>query len=160
MGTTTTKRKLNMETEIEELRETLYEAGELMQKLKVFSSAKLVEERDEMLAKIKALLPEPEPFEAWGNFYGGFFPVLYRTLERAKTNAGPGTTREAVHLREVTPAAEWTTAQEWTKWKEVGRGVQVPGNLLNVICANEVEAAYVAAYHNAEMERVTGTEGK
>ena len=143
-----------METEIEELRETLYEAGQLMQKLKVFSSAKLVEERDEMLAKIKALLPEPEPFEAWGNFYGGWVPCLYRTFEDAKRNAGPGATREAVHIREVTPA------QEWIKWSAVGRGVQAPGYAFIMICGNEIEAKLAAIYHNAEMERVTGTEGK
>ena len=143
-----------METEIEELRETLYEAGELIEKLKAFSTSDEVQESNEILAKIKALLPEPEPFEAWGNFYGGWVPCLYRTLERAKANAGPGTTRTAVHIREVTPSPEWT------KWKWVNRAVQVPGKPLNVICANEVEAAYVAAYHNAEMERVTGTEGK
>jgi hypothetical protein len=143
-----------METEIEELRETLYEAGQLMQKLKVFSSAKLVEERDEMLAKIKALLPEPEPFEAWGNFYGGWVPCLYRTLERAKRNAGPGATRTAVHIREVTPAPEWI------RWSAVNRAVHVNGPTVNITCDNELEAAYVAAYHNAEMKRVTGTEGK
>ncbi len=143
-----------METEIEELRETLYEAGELIQKLKVFSSPEVDQESNEILAKIKALMPEPEPFEAWGNFYAGFFPCLYRTLEDAKRNADACATRTAVHIREVTPA------QEWTKWKCVKRGVQVQGKPLNVICANEVEAAYVAAYHNAEMERVTGTEGK
>jgi len=154
MGTTTTKRKLKMETEIEELRETLYEAGELIEKLKAFSTSDEVQESNEILAKIKALLPEPESFEAWGNFYAGFFPCLYRTLEDAKRNADACTTRTAVHLREVTPAPEWT------QWKCVKQGVKVQGKLLNIICANEVEAAYVAAYHNAEMERVTGTEGK
>jgi hypothetical protein len=49
---------------------------------------------------------------------------------------------------------------EWTKWKRVGKSVHSQDELLNVICANEVEAAYVAIYHNAEMQRVTGTEGK
>jgi len=154
MGTTTTKRKLNMETEIEELRETLYEAGELIEKLKAFSSSQLGQERNEILAKINALLPEPEPFEAWGNFYGGWVPCLYRTLEDAKRNAGPGTTREAVHLREVTPAPEWV------KWRAVKLDVNCHSPSLSITCDNEVEAAYVAAYHNTEMKRVTGTEGK
>jgi hypothetical protein len=143
-----------METEIEELRETLYEAGELIEKLKAFSTSDEVQESNEILAKIKALLPEPEPFEAWGNFYGGFFPVLYRTLERAKTNAGPGATREAVHIREVTPAPEWT------KWKGDGQCIQQTGHPFNIICTNEIEAHLAAVYHNAEMKRVTGTEGK
>jgi hypothetical protein len=154
MGATTTKRKLNMETEIEELRETLYEAGELIEKLKAFSTSDEVQESKEILAKIKALLPEPEPFEAWANFYGGFVPCLYRTLEDAKRNAGPGTTRKTVHIREVTPAPEWT------QWKGVGRCVQPPGNAFNIICKNEIEASLAAMYHNAEMKRVTGTEGK
>lgn len=144
-----------METdEIEKLREALHEAGKLIEKLRAFSTSDEVQESNEILAKIKALLPEPEPFEAWGNFYGGFVPCLYKTLERAKANAGTGAIREAVHIREVTPAPEWT------RWKCVKRGVQIQGKPLNVICANEVEAAYVAAYHNAAMERVTGTEGK
>jgi hypothetical protein len=143
-----------METEIEELRETLYEAGELIEKLKAFSTSDEVQESKEILAKIKALLPEPEPFEAWGNFYDGWTPCLYRTLERAKTNAGPGTTRTAVHIREVTPSPDWV------KWKGVGRCVQPPGNAFNIICKNEIEANLAAMYHNAEMKRVTGTDGK
>jgi hypothetical protein len=143
-----------METEIEELRETLYEAGELIEKLKAFSSSQLGQERNEILAKINALLPEPEPFEAWGNFYGGWTPCLYRTLEDAKRNAGPGARRIAVHIRAVTPAPEWT------KWKGVKQTVQVPGCAFFIICKNEVEASLAAAYHNAEMKRVTGTEGK
>jgi hypothetical protein len=143
-----------METEIEELRETLYEAGELIEKLKAFSTSDEVQESNEILAKIKALLPEPEPFEAWGNFYGGWVPCLYRTLEDAKRNAGPGTTRTAVHLREVTPAPEWV------KWEGVKQTVQVPGSAFFIICTNEIEAHLASAYHNAEMKRVTGTEGK
>jgi hypothetical protein len=154
MGATTTKRKLNMETEIEELRETLYEAGELIEKLKAFSTSDEVQESNEILAKIKALMPEPEPFEAWGNFYGGWVPCLYRTLERAKTNAGPGATRTAVHIREVTPA------QEWVKWKGVGKNVQAHGHPFVIRCSHEIEANLAAVYHNAEMKRVTGTEGK
>jgi hypothetical protein len=143
-----------METEIEELRETLYEAGELIEKLKAFSTSDEVQESNEILAKIKALLPEPEPFEAWGNFYAGWVPCIYRTLELAKRNAGPGTTRKAVHIREVTPAPEWI------KWKAVEKSVQVPCKPFNIICTNELEANIAARYHNAEMERVTGTEGK
>jgi hypothetical protein len=49
---------------------------------------------------------------------------------------------------------------EWVKWRAVGKSIQQPGSAFVIICKNEVEAAYVAAYHNAEMKRVTGTEGK
>ena len=49
---------------------------------------------------------------------------------------------------------------EWTKWKGVKQTVQVPGCAFFIICKNEVEASLAAAYHNAEMKRVTGTEGK
>jgi hypothetical protein len=49
---------------------------------------------------------------------------------------------------------------EWTQWKSVKQTVQVPGSSFFIICKNEVEASLAAAYHNAEMKRVTGTEGK
>ena len=49
---------------------------------------------------------------------------------------------------------------EWTRWKGVGRCVQPPGNAFRIICKNEIEANLAAIYHNAEMKRVTGTEGK
>ena len=134
-----------METEIEELRETLYEAGELIEKLKVFSTSDKVQESNEILAKIKALLPEPEPFEAWGNFYREWAPCLYRTLERAKENAGTGATRTAVHLREVTPAPERErfTGMELRSLWDAGRSWDG-----------------FAEKINAEIERASGTEGE
>ena len=143
-----------METEIEELRETLYEAGELIEKLKALPGSEVDQESNEILAKIKALLPEPEPFEAWANFYAGWVPCIYRTLEYAKTNAGPGATRTAVHIREVTPAPKWI------KWRAVKLDVNCHWPSLSITCDNEVEAADIAAAHNTEMKRVTGTEGK
>jgi hypothetical protein len=49
---------------------------------------------------------------------------------------------------------------EWTQWKVVKQKVQVLGHPFVIICKNEVEARLAAVYHNAEMRRVTGTEGK
>jgi hypothetical protein len=49
---------------------------------------------------------------------------------------------------------------EWTKWKGVGKSVQAHDHPFVIICKNEVEARFTAIYHNAEMKRVTGTEGK
>jgi hypothetical protein len=49
---------------------------------------------------------------------------------------------------------------EWTQWKGVGKSVQAHGHPFIIICKNEVEASLAATYHNAEMKRVTGTEGK
>jgi hypothetical protein len=49
---------------------------------------------------------------------------------------------------------------EWTKWKGVEKSVQAHGHPFVIICKNEVEAELAAIYHNAEMKRVTGTEGK
>ena len=49
---------------------------------------------------------------------------------------------------------------EWTQWKWVKQTVQVPGCAFFIICKNEIEARITAIYHNAEMKRVTGTEGK
>ncbi len=49
---------------------------------------------------------------------------------------------------------------EWTKWKGVGKSVQAHGHPFVIRCSHEIEANLAAVYHNAEMKRVTGTEGK
>jgi hypothetical protein len=49
---------------------------------------------------------------------------------------------------------------EWTKWKGAGKSVQAHDHPFVIICKNEIEANLTAIYHNAEMKRVTGTEGK
>ena len=137
-----------METEdIEKLKEAAFAAAELLKSLPHHGSFH-GEDRAEIIAKIEAFKPKPVIFEAWANFYEGWVPCLYRDPERAKSNAGEGASRVAVHLREVTPAPEWerwdeekvSTLHGERNWKEAFTAVAVA--------------------HNDEMKRFTGTEGK
>jgi hypothetical protein len=148
MGTTTTKRKLNMEKDdIEKLKEAAFKASALLKVLPHHGSFHgfTGEDRAEIISAIDAFRAKPEPFEAWANFYQGFFPVMYRDAEAAESNAGDGARRIAVHLREVTPAPErerftgmelrslWLAGHSWDRFAEK---------------------------INAEIERAAGTEGK
>ena len=146
-----------METEdIEKLKEAAFAAAELLKSLPHHGSFH-GEDRAEIIAKIEAFKPEPVIFEAWGNFYEGWVPCLYRDPERAKLNAGEGASRVAVHLREVTPAPEWE------RWKvgEISQWFGVAeGNGKLIASATAPNCKLIADAHNAEMRRVTGTEGK
>ncbi len=146
-----------METEdIEKLKEAAFAAAELLKSLPYHGSFH-GENRAEIIASIEAFKAKPELFEAWGNFYEGWIPCLYRSSEIAKSNAGNGARRVAVHLREVTPPPEW---ERWRvgrirEWHGVAEG---SGNIISTAPAPNCEL--IADAHNAEMKRVTGTEGK
>jgi hypothetical protein len=148
MGTTTTKRKLNMEKDdIEKLKEAAFKASALLKVLPHHGSFHgfTGEDRAEIISAIDAFRAKLKPFEAWANFYEGFFPVMYRDAEAAKSNAGDGARRIAVHLREVTPAPErelFTAIELRALWGVGGSWGSFAEKL------------------NAEIERVTGTEGK
>ena len=137
-----------METEdIEKLKEAAFAAAELLKSLPHHWSFHC-EDKAEIIAAIEVFKAKPEPFEAWGNFYEGWIPCLYRSPESAKSNAGEGASRVAVHLREVTPAPEWE------RWDE---------NKVSALHGEQnwkVAFTVVADAHNDEMKRVTGTEGK
>ncbi len=45
----------------------------------------------------------PEPMEFWINVYEHDEPIVHKTAEEARQNAGSKATRIAVHFREVTP---------------------------------------------------------
>lgn len=144
-----------METEdIEKLKEAAFAAAELLKSLPHHGSFH-GEDRAEIIAKIEAFKPKPVIFEAWANFYEGWVPCLYRDPERAKSNAGNGASRVAVHLREVTPAPEW---ERWVLYLD--RGVKTTSEKLLFAAVDEQYAKNAIAAHNAEMQRVTGTEGK
>ena len=137
-----------METEdIEKLKEAAFAAAELLKSLPHHGSFH-GEDRAEIIAKIEAFKPEPVIFEAWGNFYEGWVPCLYRDPERAKSHAGEGASRVAVHLREVTPAPEWE------RWDD-NKVEDLHGEM-------SWQKAFIAIAdaHNDEMKRFTGTEGK
>lgn len=141
-----------METEdIEKLKEAAFKLAEMA---KADSGGP---EWESAIAAVEAFKPEPEPFEAWGNFYEGWAPCFYRDPERAKSYAGNGAKRVAVHLREVTPAPEWV---QWKAGEIGGFQAVAEGNGKFIAAAPAPNCKLIADAHNAEMKRVTGTEGK
>jgi hypothetical protein len=98
------------------------------------------------IAAIEKHRPKPEPLQGWVNVYGNEHP-FYATEEDAKEGASGGCLRQAF-VHEVTPAPEW---ERWDEDKV--REAYWESDERNVFAA-------MAKAHNAEMRRVTGTEGK
>jgi len=107
------------------------------------------------IATIEKHRPKPEPVECWVNIYKaeesrGRFGFAWSHKCDAERNAATreDVERVAVHLGEVTPAPEW---DRWDE--EKAREIYWDNDERNVFAA-------MAKAHNAEMRRVTGTEGK
>ena len=98
---------------------------------------------------VEAFKPKPEPLECWVNTYGPNHQY-HHSEESARSCAGHAAIRTAVHLREVTPI-------EWGRWDY--------GSVNDLYEAKSTSGwiggfTVIADAHNAEMQRVTGTEGK
>jgi hypothetical protein len=116
-------------------------------------------ETQQALDAIEKHRPKPEPLECWANLYKDG-SRNYHTTETAAQNVGDLhglMIRRAVHLREVTPAPEWE------RWRNDYGKCEILKGRSEVkigIAFSHIEAGAICSYHNAEMARVTGTEGK
>lgn len=100
-----------------------------------------------------ALHPKRELIDGLMNLYpGGFFgQEIYPTREEATID---GSNAVPVHLREVTPAPEWE------RWFANGRMAVAKRGKKSWTMVDAYAAQSICDFHNAEMEKATGTKGK
>lgn len=134
-----------MKTDIEKLKEAAFKLAEMAKR-----NSDDVDEWNDAIAAVEAFKPEEKLIEQWVNVYTyGAYGVTYPTKEIAVKNSAEGLIRTA-HLREVVPV-------EWVEWvlydghitSKNGRLIYAAPSLYDICAA-----------HNADMKRVTGTEGK
>lgn len=133
--------------DIEKLKKAAFELAEIAGS-QITMASPLAHKAAELIKRIEAFKPKPEPLECWVNDHGRDDRVYYVSEKGARLNAKDDCKRIAVHLREVTPAPEW---ERW----DVDKVTELHGQ------RHWREAFQVVAdAHNAAMQRVTGKEGK
>ena len=141
--------------DIEKLKEAAFKLAESLKSLN--GSVILSTEEKSAIATIESFKPKVEPLECWVNVYPGEQQVFHTIKASADFNLREG--GRTVHLREVTPV-------EWERWEVVSctTGAFFIHNERNLRVVNVsyslLQAKSIADAHNAEMKRVTGTEGK
>jgi hypothetical protein len=108
-------------------------------------------ETQQALDAIEKHRPKPEPEECYMIIWADGSRTA--TTTKPDDKVGSGKIRVA-HLREVTPAPEWE------RWRNEGRTALMDGGYRGWTMVDETAAFTLCELHNAEMARVTGTEGK
>lgn len=148
----TTTEKLNME-DVEKLKEErdviLGLAFKLVEFLKdTATDPNLLDDEKAVIAAIEAFRPKLEPMECWAVSWKSGHRTFYPSEQEAKAIA---TSHDGItHLR---------APVEWERWKSVNKKILASG-VYQGSAVNSFDANDIAKAHNAEMERVTGTEGK
>jgi hypothetical protein len=106
-------------------------------------------ETQQALDAIEKHRPKPELVERWVILWGDGTEDYFN--HDPKTTSPNGKT---VHLHEVTPAPEWE------RWRHEGRTALMDGGYRGWTMVDATAAFTLCEFHNAEMKRVTGTEGK
>ena len=145
-----------METEdIEKLKEAAFKLAEMIKQRLETDQRFTIETWRRVIAAVEMLKANPEPVECWANVYQDGSCMGFAREDTALLETTPKHVRSAVHLREVTPAPEWE------RWKVVEirqRFGLAEGGGKFISTAPTLYT--LADAHNAEMKRVTGTEGK
>jgi hypothetical protein len=143
-----------MSEDIEKLKEAAFKLAEMHRNQFEEGQAYPVRVWKEAVATIEAFKPKVEPLECWVNlFTDGQLSGPWVTKDKAESQGYINQIdRLAIHLREVAPV-------EWERWETKGNVVYQKDKLV-INASNVGSAVVIANLHNAEMHRVTGTEGK
>jgi hypothetical protein len=116
----------------------------------------MMKETLDLVATIEKHRPKPKLVECWlelnscGGFEGYWIsPPTEDVMARTRSKG-----HSIHHLREV------TSAPEWERWETKGQIEIWQGETMICRFSSGGDAMKIVSLHNAEMKRVTGTEGK